>query len=217
MRLAETGDYDAIVVDTPPIGGGTDFFTAPHQVRDLVAGKALRLLTGPSLPGRRMVYSPSTRAALRLADRILGGRLLADLGDFLVDLRTTYDGIRSRAGHVQPVLDEAAVVAVTTPYQGPLQAAASLLAERRVLGAIANRALPPAWASADPGPPGPLHDNMRLWSAEARRQSTALETLETSIPTIRVRPHSPAPTSVTALTALARHHGLAAIWDSAIS
>ena len=40
-----------VVVDTPPSGGGIDFFTAPAQMADLVGGRLLRWITGGLLSG----------------------------------------------------------------------------------------------------------------------------------------------------------------------
>jgi anion-transporting ArsA/GET3 family ATPase len=38
----ESGRFDVVVVDTPPAGGGIDFFTAPGRIRTLVGGRVLR-------------------------------------------------------------------------------------------------------------------------------------------------------------------------------
>ncbi|MFQ5427321.1 MAG: ArsA family ATPase, partial [Gaiellales bacterium] len=117
-RFVEEGSFETVIVDTPPIGGAVDFFDAPMHIRSLVAGRALRVLTGPRIPGSRIVFAATARPALRLADRVLGGPLLVDLADFLVDLRTTYDGIRDRSRAVQRLLDTSQRIVVATPHRG---------------------------------------------------------------------------------------------------
>ena len=58
--LVESGDYDRVFVDTPPVGGGIDFFESPGQISRLVAGRALRVLTGPVVKScRYFIYSPA--------------------------------------------------------------------------------------------------------------------------------------------------------------
>ena len=64
--------WDMVIVDTPPSGGGIDFFTAPAQMADLVGGRLLRWITGGPLPGRRFFYDRAARPMLRAADTILG-------------------------------------------------------------------------------------------------------------------------------------------------
>jgi anion-transporting ArsA/GET3 family ATPase len=178
-HLVEDGAYDTIVVDTPPIGGGADFFAAPARIRSLVAGRALRILTGPNLPGRRTVYRLTGRPALMVADRILGGPLLADLADFLIDLRSAYDGIRERAIEVQELLDSSALVVATAPEVSSIGVATDLLHSRgdQTAGLVVNRVLPAAWADAPPGDGDPVAANLAAWGAEARRQHRLLEGL----------------------------------------
>ncbi|MGC2240397.1 MAG: ArsA-related P-loop ATPase, partial [Acidimicrobiia bacterium] len=60
--------WDLVVVDTPPSGGGIDFFTAPAQMADLVGGRLLRWITGGPLPGRRLFFNRAARPVLRMAD-----------------------------------------------------------------------------------------------------------------------------------------------------
>ena len=52
----ESHRWDLLVVDTPPAGGGIDFYTAPGRMREVIGGRLLRWLTGASIPGRRAIY-----------------------------------------------------------------------------------------------------------------------------------------------------------------
>lgn len=210
-RLVDSGEFDVIVVDTPPVGGGVDFFDAPDRIRMLVAGRTLRLLTGPPIPGRRLLFSVTAKPTLRLADRMLGGPLLTDVGDFLIDLRTTYDGIRHRARQVQALLDRSDRIVVATPDPGPV-AAARALTERhpmRVRAIVANRVVPAAWADAAALGGDAASMNMIRWAAEARRhRDVCAELAATGLPVIEVPWITPEPTTLGEVAGLAEQAGL---------
>ncbi|MDH3606126.1 MAG: AAA family ATPase [Acidimicrobiia bacterium] len=172
----ESGQWDVVVVDTPPASGGIEFFSAPRRMRELVGGRLLRWLTGAGLPGRRGLFNLAGRPALRLADALLGGPLLEQVAEFLFDLRTTYDGISAKAGVIEQHFDEAATLVVTTADPGPLREALrfhEVGIEPSLV--VFNRALPREWASiAEPLEDGraatALNDNLARWALEVRRQ-----------------------------------------------
>lgn len=209
--FVEGGEYDLVVVDTPPFGGGADFFEAPSQIRELVAGRALRVLTGPPIPGRRLLYGMTARPALRLADKVLGGPLLEDLGSFLIDLRTTYDGIRRRAAEVEKVLGRARTVVVTTPDPGPVAEAHALLDRRRSSDrlAILNRVVPQAWIGLGDPAGDPWDRNLDAWGHEALRHQAVAESLVASDATVVTVPWmSSSPSTVEELLAMAHRAGM---------
>ena len=177
-RHADSDRWDAVVVDTPPSGGGIDVLASPRRIRGLVGGRALRWLTGPAIPGRRALYTVTARPALRLADTVLGGPLLEDVAEFLMDLRVTYDGISKRSRHVESRFKTAATVLVTTADPGPMRETARFFSElpewaSRPRAVVFNRALPAEWWRAG-GNGGDLLDaNLERWGAEAHRQTEA--------------------------------------------
>ena len=174
LRHAQSGKYARIVVDTPPIEGGLAFLTAPERIRTLVAGRALRVLTGPRLPGRRFIYSVTARPALKIADSVLGGRLLEDVAEFLLDLSAIYPGVVRQSREVEALFASAAIVAVTTPDPGPIAEVRRVISER--IGVtddpgtvVFNRVLPQAWMHASAGLGGSLTSNLTRWATEAGR------------------------------------------------
>jgi anion-transporting ArsA/GET3 family ATPase len=174
----ESGEFDAVVVDTPPSGGGIDFFTAPGRIRTLVGGRVLRWLTGARFPGRRRIYSVTARPVLKAADTVLGGPLLEDVAEFLLDLRTAYDGIARRARMVQRHLRRAAAIVVTTADPTPMREAVRFFHEvptaaKRPAAVVFNRVLPGDWTSLPEvsDSADPLLPNLQRWSAEAQRQA----------------------------------------------
>ena len=48
LRLAETGDYDLLVVDTPPARHAVDFLDAPRRLLALLDSRAFSILKDPS-------------------------------------------------------------------------------------------------------------------------------------------------------------------------
>jgi len=174
--------WDLVIVDTPPSGGGIDFFTAPAQMADLVGGRLLRWITGGPLPGRRFFYDRAARPMLRVADTILGSDLLQRVSEFLLDLRTTYDGVARRGREIESVLREATTLVVTTADPAPVGEAVRFYRQLPDLAStpvavVFNRALPPDWAAVRPDRDlsAELGRVVEQWSAETLRQADARE------------------------------------------
>ena len=210
LTIASSGHYGLLVVDTPPVGGGVDFFDAPGAIRSLVAGKALRILTGPPIPGRRLLYGLTARPALKLADKVLGGPLLEDLGSFLVDLRVTYDGIRRRAAEVERMLASSRSIVVSTPDPGPADEARRLLERHSQADPVVvlNRVVPSSWVGHG-DLDGDAHDRVLAWWAlEALRHASVAESLvATGAEVLPVRRSAEPPVALDDLLALARSSG----------
>jgi len=172
--------WDLVIVDTPPSGGGIDFFAAPSQMADLVGGRLLRWITGGPLPGRRFFFDRAARPMLRLADTILGSGLLERVSEFLLDLRTTYDGVSRRGREIEAVLRSASILVVTTADPAPVDEAVRFFRQLPELASVPaaivfNRALPSEWARVTPDPAlsAELARLAEQWSAESVRQTDA--------------------------------------------
>ncbi len=98
--------WDLVVIDTPPAAGGIEFFTAPARMADLVGGRLLRLLTGGRIPGRNTLFNRGARPLLRFADQLLGADLLERVALFLMDLRSTYDGVAKQSKLIEVALPQ---------------------------------------------------------------------------------------------------------------
>ena len=123
---------------------------------------------------------------LRLADSVLGSDLLEDVADFLMDLRSMYDGVSKRARTIERALKRASILVVTTADPSPLREAHRFYDDLpdvagRPLGVVFNRALPKAWATRTAPPDLPpasrsaVVANLASWGAEAQRQRDARE------------------------------------------
>lgn len=208
-NYVEARVWDLVVVDTPPSAGGIEFFSAPAEMRDLVGGRLLRWLTGAGMPGRRALFRMTARPALRVAGTVLGSDLLERVAEFLMDLRTTYDGLARRAVQIEEHLRRARTVVVATADPAPLWEAARFYRELPEVASqpdavVFNRVLPPEWYGPSANPDGPLADNLERWGAEAHRQAEARAEFaarwDTEIATVPWR--SQAPTDLDALGSL---------------
>lgn len=178
VTFVEAHAWDLVVVDTPPSAGGIDFFTAPAQMADLVGGRLLRWITGGPLPGRRFIYRRAAKPMLRVADSILGADLLQRVAEFLLDLRTTYDGVADRGRQIESAFRAASILVVTTADPAPVAEAARFYRELPDVASepeavIFNRSLPPEWigASAPRSSPSELKENLERWGSESLRQA----------------------------------------------
>lgn len=202
VTFVQARAWDLVIVDTPPSGGGIDFFTAPSQMADLVGGRLLRWITGGPLPGRRFFYNRAARPVLRVADTILGSDLLERVSEFLLDLRTTYDGVARRGREIERVLGEAATIVVTTADPAPVNEAVRFYRQLPDLAStpaavVFNRILPEAWASARAGSghSAELGRLVEQWSAETVLQADAREAFSSRygarVATVPWRPDPP--------------------------
>jgi anion-transporting ArsA/GET3 family ATPase len=128
-----TGQYDLIVVDTPPTRSAVDFLAAPERMADFFASKLLRWLT---LSARSRLVNLASRPFYQVADRILGSQFLEDVAEFFLLFQSMYDGFSERATAVKRLLHErrTTFVVVSTLETAPLREAESFLAALRQRG-----------------------------------------------------------------------------------
>lgn len=201
VRLIEARAWELVVVDTPPASGGIEFFTAPGALTDLVGGRLLRWITGGRMPGRRFIFDRTARPALRILDQVLGASLLEGVAEFLMDLRTTYDGVSRRSKEIERVVSRATGLVITTPDPTPIREAIRFFRELPEIAAtptavVFNRTLPPEWIEARPGRVRlELAENLSRWSRESQRQHELItefsERYQTQLVTIPWQPDAP--------------------------
>ena len=146
FEIHSQGDYDLIVVDTPPTRNALDFLDAPERMADFFSSRLLRWLI---VPYRSRLVNFASRPFYQVADRILGTQFLEDIAQFFILFQTMYDGFVQRAKAVQRLLANqcTSFVVVSTLEAVPLREAEffaeELTARRLHLGAIVlNKVLP---------------------------------------------------------------------------
>jgi anion-transporting ArsA/GET3 family ATPase len=144
--LHSSGDYDLVVIDTPPSRNALDLLDAPGRMREFFGSRLLKWLT---VPYRSRLFTMASKPFYQVADRILGSRFLQDIAEFFILFQTMEAGFVSRAKQVERLLtdDGTAFVVVTTLEAAPAREArfmAEELQRRRMpLGAmVLNRTLP---------------------------------------------------------------------------
>lgn len=140
------GDFDLIVIDTPPAAHAVDFLEAPSRMADFFDSKLLKFLVAPS---RSTWMSVTSKPFLQIADRLLGRNLLEEMSEFFTLLESMRPGFIERAMEVQRLLaaETTSFVTVTTLEPAPRAEAMALMEElaRRGLhsrGLVLNRLLP---------------------------------------------------------------------------
>jgi anion-transporting ArsA/GET3 family ATPase len=197
-----TGDYDLVVVDTPPSRNALDVLDAPSRMVEFFGSRLLKWLT---VPYRSRLFNVASKPFMQIADRVLGSHFLQDIAEFFILFQAMEKGFVARAREVESLLGDprTAFVVVSTLEAAPAHEAAYLsreLVQRDYqLGAIiANRVMPTALTS-------------RAAAASAKRLGEAVTS--TSIATdIAIELDSDARTVGNVLTeAAARFHDVALV------
>ena len=121
-ELHSTGDYDLIVIDTPPTRNALDFLDAPRRLTGFFESRVLRWFLLPYMKagsGFMRVANVAATTFLKVVKRIVGGAVLEDTAEFFVNLEGMYDGFKERARAVQALLqsDLTSFVVVTSPTE----------------------------------------------------------------------------------------------------
>jgi anion-transporting ArsA/GET3 family ATPase len=175
-RFIDGRAWEVVIVDTPALGRRHRVLHRPRQMTELVGGRLLRWLTGGRLPGRRFLFDRTARPALKIADQVLGAGLFEDIASFLMDLRTTYDGVARRSREIEAHLKAGVDVVVTTADPSPIREAVRFYRELPELAdrpdaVVFNRSLPEDWIGAAPGNTEPAAmENLLRWGRESERQ-----------------------------------------------
>jgi len=145
-ELHASGDYDLIVVDTPPSRNAIAFLDAPGRMKEFFGSKLLKWLT---VPYRSRLFTMASKPFYQVADRVLGSRFLQDIAEFFILFQAMEKGFVEHAGEVERLLGDprTTFVVVSTLEAAPTHEATYLaraLGRRDLhLGAIvANRVLP---------------------------------------------------------------------------
>ena len=156
-ELFADGDYDMIVIDTPPTRNALDFLDAPKRMTDFFDSKVLKWFLLPYMKAGGGIFKVANVAAtgfLRLVKRIVGSDVLEDTAEFFGNLEGMYDGFKQRARDVATLLqsDVTSFVVVTSPAEESVTEAtffASRLNESGLpFGALVVNRVHPKWADA---------------------------------------------------------------------
>jgi anion-transporting ArsA/GET3 family ATPase len=176
-ELHTRGDYDLIVLDTPPARNAVEFLEAPGRVTRFVEGKALRFLLRP---GAR-----AGRIGLGAVERLTGTAVVRDMAEFAAAFDGMYDGFARRAEEVAALLRsrQTTFLLVTVPREEPMADADFFWRELRERelpfgGVIVNK-VHPGYVGGAPSARTRLRSRARRALAEAgARPETAARAAE---------------------------------------
>ncbi|MGQ0847359.1 MAG: ArsA family ATPase [Sporichthyaceae bacterium] len=148
-QLRKTGEWDLIVVDTPPSRSALDFLDAPKRLGSFLDGRAIKILMAPAKAGGKAylkVVSVGFNVVTSVVTKVLGAQLLKDVSAFIAALDTMFGGFRERADQTYKLLKnpETRFLVIAAPERDALREASyfveRLSAENMPLaGLVLNR------------------------------------------------------------------------------
>ena len=99
------GNYDLLVLDTPPSRNALDFLEAPNRLLQFIDGRALQMFMKPTGFGMR-VFGRGASMMFGVLRRITGTDLLEDLAEFFQAFSGMVGGFRERARRVNQLLSD---------------------------------------------------------------------------------------------------------------
>jgi anion-transporting ArsA/GET3 family ATPase len=148
-QLRRSGDWDLIIVDTPPSRSALDFLDAPERLGRFLDGRLIRVLMAPAKAGGRSAFKLLNAGFGVIAGamtKLLGAQVLKDLQTFVSALDAVFGGFRARADQTYKLLQApgTAFVVVASPERDAMREASYFverLAEERMplAGLVINR------------------------------------------------------------------------------
>lgn len=148
LELHESGDFDLLVLDTPPSRNALDFLDAPKRLARFIDGRGLRVFLAPGRFGLKIAGRGGS-VLFSVLKKITGVDLLNDLSEFFANFADMASGFSERAQRVDQLLrgDKSTFLLICSPENEPMDEAIFF---RRVLkeqklpfcGAIVNKVRP---------------------------------------------------------------------------
>jgi anion-transporting ArsA/GET3 family ATPase len=115
-QLHHSGDYDLVIIDTPPSRHAIDVLEAPDRLVRFLSNPVYRTLTLPTRSFAKVTHA-ATSAFLWTVKRLAGPAIVEDTIEFFRSLSGMEDGLRTRAAEMAAELraDSTAFVLVSSP------------------------------------------------------------------------------------------------------
>src|SRR4029077_16916036 len=123
-ELHADGNFDLIVIDTPPTRHALDFLDAPRRLLRLLDNRIFRMLMMPTRAYLR-VASVAVQAFLRTVAKVVGSEAIDDVVSFFRAFEGMEAGLRDRALAVEALLaaPETGFVLITSPRRDAMEEA----------------------------------------------------------------------------------------------
>ncbi len=180
LEMSESGDFDLVVVDTPPAQHVLEFLDAPRRLVEFLDSRLVKLLVHPAMAAGRWsvrLFQRPIQGALQLLERVTGVGFLEDLSSFLLAIDDLSDGFKSRAERIESTLlgPQTAFVLIAGPTRESTRNAERFLGHladmrARLRGVVINRIR--QWPGEEPAADTLLRDDIP--EAERGRLANAL-------------------------------------------
>jgi anion-transporting ArsA/GET3 family ATPase len=192
-ELVNSGEFDIVVVDTPPTRNALDLLDAPRRLTRFLENRLFRALLVPTRMSLRAV-GVATQALLRTISKVAGAEIVQDAVGFFQAFEGMEDGFRSRASAVHDLLADPATayVLVTSARPDAVTEAgffAEKLAERDVaVAALVVNRIAPSFGNGGGAEPansapelGALEANLAALNALAAQEEQAFSGLAAQV------------------------------------
>lgn len=95
-----TGEWDLIIVDTPPSRSALDFLDAPKRLGSFLDGRLMKVLSAPARGAGKFgakVMGAGLSVVTGTLTKIIGAQVLRDLQTFVTSFDALFGGFRQRA------------------------------------------------------------------------------------------------------------------------
>jgi anion-transporting ArsA/GET3 family ATPase len=115
-ELAVEGDYDLVVVDTPPTRNALDFLEAPQRLAHFLDHRLYKVLVAPTRGFVRAV-NVAAQALVRSLSKVVGAEVIGDAIAFFAAFEGMEQGFKERASRVGELLcqSDTAFILVASP------------------------------------------------------------------------------------------------------
>jgi anion-transporting ArsA/GET3 family ATPase len=171
-QLAEEGDWDLVVVDTPPTRNALDFLDAPQRLARFLDHRLYKVLMTPTRGIVRAV-NVAAQTVVKSISKVVGGPVIADAIAFFQAFEGMEQGFKERARRVQELLADrrTSFVLVASPKVDTVVEAqyfaAKLLEHGIEVRALVVNRMQPVYGHAD--------DGLALGPDAARERAHTLE------------------------------------------
>lgn len=130
--IATSGEYDLLVLDTPPVKNALDFLESPGRLVHFLDERVLSwFLDGSRSAGGRRAMFGTSRVVFYLLGKVFGEQFIEDLTTFFRDFEGLYEGFRRRHEQVLELFrdERTSFITVSAPTESSTDVAAFFLEE----------------------------------------------------------------------------------------
>ena len=134
--VVQSGRYDLVVLDTPPVKNALDFLDAPGRLARFLDKQVMKRFLTPHEEDAGFlggIVAGTTAVVYRLLGHIFGEAFLGDIAAFFSLFKDLYDGFRARHEAVERMFVDrsTAVIVVAAPTEPSMEVANFFFAELR--------------------------------------------------------------------------------------